>query len=151
MSDIQNSSDKELLGEILIKRKRITEEQLQEALKAQQNDNSLIGEILVKLGYLDEKDIVVALIMQCNLPYIAVNKYDIPQEVLGLIPEQTARELRVMPLDRVETVLSVVMENPLDQKTKERLEALTKCKVAAFVATRKEIDEAIARWYKKSK
>jgi type IV pilus assembly protein PilB len=147
MATTESPVHKKLLGEILIERKRITREQLDEALRFQKKHKGLLGEILVRLGYLDEKDIVVALVVQCDLPYIAINKYSIPLEILKLVPKETARELHVIPLDRVGNILSLVMVNPFDQSVKEEIERLSGCKVATFIATRTEIDEAIARWY----
>ena len=73
-------SKKQLLGQILIKRKMITQEQLQHALDYQKKEGGVVGETLIKLGYVTERDIVVALIVQCGLPYIAVNKYDIDKK-----------------------------------------------------------------------
>ena len=55
-------------------------------------NKGLVGEILIQLGYIEEIDVVVALIMQCGIPYIAVNKYNLDKEVLKLIPEKIARE-----------------------------------------------------------
>ena len=146
----ESSSSKPLLGEILLQRRLVTEEQLNEALSLQKRESGLIGEIFVKLGYVEEKDIVVALIVQCSLPYIAINKYEIDQRVIELIPENIAREFHVMPLDLVGNVLSVVMSNPFSDLMKERLEEITRCRIATFIATKTEIDEAIARWYKKA-
>jgi type IV pilus assembly protein PilB len=139
--------EKLLIGEILIKRKRITQEQLAQALEQQKKENLFVGEILVKLGYIDEKDIVVALIVQCGLPYIAINKYSIAQEVLKLIPKEVAEKEKVIPLEKIGDFLSVVMMNPLSEEKKARLEALTKCHIARFIATKSEIDEAIAKNY----
>ena len=136
-----------LIGEILMKRKRITQAQLDHALEVQKKENGFVGEILVKLGYLDERDIVVALVVQCGLPYIAVNKYNIDPQVLTVIPREIALRERVGPLDRIGSILSVVMSNPLSDTRKSELEALTKCRVATFIATKSEIDEAIAKFY----
>ncbi|MBI3315174.1 MAG: hypothetical protein HYZ86_04485 [Candidatus Omnitrophica bacterium] len=136
-----------LIGEILMKRKRITQAQLDHALEVQKKENGFIGEILVKLGYLDERDIVVALVVQCGLPYIAVNKYNIDPQVLTVIPREIALRERVVPLDRIGGILSVVMSNPLSDARQAELETLTKCRVATFIATKSEIDEAIARFY----
>ncbi len=138
-----------LLGEILIQRKCITKEQLTHALEAQQKENGFVGEILVKLGYLEERDIVVALVIQCGLPYIAVNKYELDYQVVGLIPEDIARRERIIALDRIGDVLSVVMTNPLSVAKQEMLEQLTKCRVATFIATKTEIDQAIEQSYRK--
>lgn len=139
--------EKPLLGEILVQRKVITPEQLKEALEIQKKEKQFLGEILVKLGYIEERDIVVALIIQYNLPYIAINKYDIDKEILKLVPAEIAREFHLIPLDRVGNVLSVVMADPLNMTVRKKLEEMTQCKVATFIATETEIDEAVARWY----
>lgn len=136
-----------LIGEILIKRHRITKEQLDHALEVQKKEHGFIGEILVKLGYVEEIDVVVALVMQCSLPFIAVGKYDIDPRVLKFIPKEVAQKERLVPLDCVGNVLSVVMTNPLTDEEKKELEGLTKCHVATFISTKSEIEQAIARLY----
>ena len=136
-----------LIGEILMNRKRITQAQLDHALEVQKKENGFVGEILVKLGYVDERDIVVALVVQCGLPYIAVNKYTIDPAVLAAIPKETVIRERLIPLDRIGGILSVVMANPLNDTKKAELEALTKSRLAIFIATKTEIDEAIAKFY----
>ena len=142
-------SKKQLLGQILIKRNLITPEKLKEALEVQKEEGGFLGEILVRLKHVTERDIVVALIVQCGFPYIAVNKYEIDSIVVQLIPEEKARKFHVIPLDRVGDVLSVVMANPLDVAMIEDLERISGCKIATFIATKAEIDEAIEHWYKK--
>jgi type IV pilus assembly protein PilB len=146
---MEPSENRLLIGEILKQRGKITQAQLDEALKIQQNDHSFLGEILVKLKYLDERDIVVALVVQCGLPYISVNKYDIDPAILKLIPQEIAREHHIIPLDRIGDVVSVVMTNPLSDELRKKLETLTSYKIATFISTKTEIDEAIARCYKK--
>lgn len=136
-----------LIGEILLKRKVITKEQLDQALEIQKKENGFIGEILMKLGYLEERDIVVALVVQCGLPYIAVHKYVIDPQVVRLIPKEIAVKENLIPLDRIGDILSVVMTNPLSHEMKVKLEALTGCRIAVFIATKGEIHEAIAKNY----
>jgi hypothetical protein len=136
-----------LLGEILIQRKKITREQLEGALQAQKEKGGFIGEILVNSGLLDERDIVVALVSQCGLPYIAVNKYTIDPWVVRLIPKEVAQKEKVIALDHIGEILSVVMVNPLTNDKKNYLETLTKCRIVTFISTKTEIEEAIARNY----
>ena len=138
---------KVLLGEILIQRNRLTREQLDAALDVQKQKGGFIGEILVGSGILDERDIVVALVIQCGLPYIAVNKYTIDPQTLHLIPHEVAQKEKVIALDRIGDILSVVMVSPLSEEKKNYLEMLTKCRVATFISTKSEIEEAIARNY----
>lgn len=136
-----------LIGEILIARKMINNQQLATALDVQKKENGFVGEILVKLGYVEERDIVVALVVQCGWPYIAVNKYNIDPQVVSLIPKDVAARERLIALDRIGDVLSVVMTNPLSDDRKKYLEGLTKCRIATFISTKSEIEEAIAKNY----
>ena len=138
---------KVLLGEILIQRKKITREQLDAALQVQKTKGGFIGEVLVTMGLLDERDIVVAIVVQCGLPYIAVNKYSIDPGIVRIIPKDVALKEHVIALDRIGDVLSVVMVNPLAEDRKSYLETLTKCHIATFISTKTEIEEAIARNY----
>jgi len=140
-------SYKALLGEILIERKRITRRQLETALGRQRQENGFIGEILVKLGFIVEQDIVAALVVQSGLAYIAVNKYTIDPAIVRLIPFEVAQKEKTIPLDRIGDILSVVMINPLTEDKKNFLESLTQCTIAAFISTKTEIEEAIARNY----
>jgi type IV pilus assembly protein PilB len=138
---------KVLLGEILIQRKKITREQLDNALRAQKEKGGFVGEILVNLGLLDERDIVVALVIQCGLPYIAVNKYSLDPQIVRLIPKEVAQKEKVIALDKIGEILSVVMVYPLTDEQKKNLETLTKCRIATFISTKSEIEEAITRNY----
>jgi type IV pilus assembly protein PilB len=146
---MDDGASKEPLGEILIKRGLIKAEQLAQALEIQKQEKILIGEILLRLGFISETDIVVALIMQNNLPYIAINKYNLNKEVVQLIPEDTARRFHVVALEKAGQTLSVVMEDPLNPEVRTQLETTTKCKIAPFIGTKSEIDQAINKWYGK--
>jgi len=143
----QSTIKRQLLGEILLKRNVITQAQLDKALKIQETEHGLLGEILIQLGFLEERDIVVALIVQCNLPYIAVDKYDIDGSILQLIPKDFVRKYRVVPLDRVGNVLTVVMADPLNLSVKAELQRITNYQIAPFISTKNEIDKAIQRWF----
>ena len=145
-----NSGDipqRNFLGEILVDRKVVTPEQLVQALDIQKKEAGFIGEILIKLGYAEERDIMVALIVQCNLPYIAIDKYDIEKTIIQMIPRDLAFKYRVIPLDRVGDVLSIVMANPLDNSVKAEMQRITNCRIAPFIATKVEIDKALERWF----
>jgi type IV pilus assembly protein PilB len=138
---------KVLLGEILVQRNKITRPQLESALETHKTKGGFIGEALVNMGFVDEREIVVALVIQYGLAYIAVNKYDIDPQVVRLIPREVAQKEKVIALERIGEILSVVMVNPLTSDKKEYLESLTKCRIATFISTKSEIEEAIARHY----
>jgi type IV pilus assembly protein PilB len=139
--------NKPLLGEILIKRNLLKEQELQKALEFQKKDNKYLGDILVDLGFVEERDIVVALVLQYNFAYIAVDRYEIDSSIIQLVSKDVAHKLKVIPLDRVGDVLSLVMVNPLDVSAKKEIQGLTNCQVAPFIATKQEVVKALDRWY----
>ncbi|NTV30011.1 MAG: hypothetical protein HGA80_08035 [Candidatus Omnitrophica bacterium] len=142
-------SDRRLIGEILVDQELVTQEQLREALRRQQEigRGEYLGEILVRLGYAEDIDIVTALGLQCNLPFIAISKQAISTEVLRNIPAEVARRNRIIPLNRSGNILSVVMQDPLQDDARDELERFTGCHIAAFISTRAEIELALARFY----
>lgn len=141
--------DRRLMGEILVDREVITRSQLDEALalQVQEGPGVFLGGILTRLGYVTEVDVVIALVVQCNLPYIAVNKHEVSRGILRLIPSKMAWSDRMVPFDRIGNILSVVMENPLNDDARLRVEKETRCCIAVFISTRSEIDQALTRLY----
>ena len=137
-----------LIGEILIERGLIMPVHLTQAMSLQASEgHGYIGEILVRLGHVNEIDVVTALVVQCNLPYIAVSRHDVDPAVAAMIPAEVARRDRLVPLDRIGNILSVVMQNPLDDAMRREVEGLTGCCIATFISTSGEIDKALDRLY----
>ena len=138
---------KRFFGEILISRGLITKDQLKDALMVQEMQGGYFGEVLTGLGYINERDVVTALGIQCHVPYIAIDRYVIEQDVIDLIPEEIARKHNVMPLDCVNNILSLVMADPLEWKVKSEVMRVTHCRIAPFIATSGEIKRAIHLGY----
>ena len=138
---------KQLLGSILLDRDLITKDQIKQVLQIQEKQGGYFGKILVNLGYIDEHDIVTALVIQCHVPYIAIDQYDIDQNTLRLVPREIARKYHVIPLDQANKILSVVMADPLDTEAKSELKQITNCRLVPFIATQREIESAIHRGY----
>lgn len=137
------------LGEILVRRGKINAAQLNEALDRQikAKEPKLLGEILIAMKCLDESDIIAALVLQCGVPYVAVSKYDIDPAVLRSIPEVKVRQLCLLPVDKTDGVLSVVMVDPLRKDLIAEVEKITGLRVAPFIASKVEIEETIRRYF----
>lgn len=138
---------KRLLGSILLDRDLITEKQLKYALQIQEERGGYFGKILIDLGYTGEHDIVTALVVQCHIPYIAIDQYDIDQSTIQLVPGEFARKHYVVPLDQNNKILSIVMADPLDVEASSELRHMTNCRLVPFIATQGEIEKALNRWY----
>jgi type IV pilus assembly protein PilB len=78
------------LGDLLVKEKIITPEQLEQASKAQKEQNVRLGSALVKLGFLTDEDVTNFLSRQYGVPAINLSYFEIDPAVVKLIPFETA-------------------------------------------------------------
>jgi len=136
------------LGQILIERGVITAVQLERALEAQKRGEGLLGEIIVELGFAKEEDIAYCLSMQFGYPYLPLENYEISSEAAKIIPKNVCAHYCLIPLDQIETTLTVAMANPLNLQAVEDLEDLTKCNIQIFVSTPTDIRKSIEKLYK---
>ena len=136
------------LGELLVEKALVTQEQLDEALELQKDKGGLIGEILVELKYTTEDDIAKMLTAQYGFAYLPLSNYEIDQSLINLIPERVARQYCLIPIDKIGNNLTIAMSNPLNGQAVEDMETLTSCSVQTFVSTASDIKQAIERYYK---
>lgn len=90
------------IGDMLLKAGLISGEQLDKALKEQQNTSGRLGSILVKLGFITEDEIVQFLSKQFNVPSVNLAEYKIDAAIIKLIPAHIAQKYGVIPLTRLE-------------------------------------------------
>ncbi|MFY9401896.1 MAG: hypothetical protein WAQ07_00585 [Candidatus Omnitrophota bacterium] len=136
------------LGELLIERGIINDQQLEKALHLQKEKGGLIGEILVDLGYVKEEEIAQSLTAQYGFPYLPLGNYDINPEIINIVPKRVARQYLLMPVDKIGNNLTLSMSNPLNVQAIEDVELLTGCSVQTFVSTSSDIKRAIEKYYK---
>ena len=83
------------LGDLLVKEKVITPEQLEQATKSQKENNVRLGAALVKLGFLSDEDVTNFLSRQYGVPAINLSYFEIDPAVVKLIPFETAKRYPV--------------------------------------------------------
>ena len=64
------------IGELLLQHKKITLDQLGEALEIQKQDNVPIGQILIRTGIITEDELVRLLSIQSNIDKIVTESYN---------------------------------------------------------------------------
>ncbi len=136
------------LGELLIERNILSQEQLAKALMLQKEKGGLIGEILVELGFVREEEIAQTLTAQYGFPYLPLANYEIDQEIIGIIPSRVAKQYLIIPVDKIGTNLTLAMSNPLNLQAIEDVELLSGCSIQTFVSTSSDIKKAIEKYYK---
>src|SRR5688572_679581 len=121
------------LGEILLSRGLITQDQLGEALEVQKKGDRLIGEVLVELKYCTEESIAWALTVQYGFPYLPLAGYQVDREVIKLIPEEMAKKNDFIGIDKIGNVFTIAMADPLDQDVIDEIQKITNCTIQIFI------------------
>jgi type IV pilus assembly protein PilB len=135
------------LGDLLVREKVITQEQLDAALKSQKNDGGRLGSVLVKLGYLSDEDVTNFLSRQYGVPAINLNYFEIDPAVVKLVPQETARRYQILPLSRVGASLTIAMVDPTNVFAMDDIKFMTGFNIEPVVASETSIMEGIEKAY----
>ena len=140
------------IGDILVHQEIISADQLNKALIEQKNSNEKLGHVLISQGTISEDDLVKAYSMQCG--HRAISKEDIlkvDHEIVGLIPEDFAKENNVIALSKNDNYLAIAMEDPEDLATLDSIRKLTNLNPEILVAGKSSITSALNQLYDKVK
>jgi type IV pilus assembly protein PilB len=135
------------IGELLLKEKRITAEQLQDALTYQRQNGGKLGANLVKLGYIQDDEITALLSKQYGVPSISLGQFEIDPAVIKLVPGDTARKYQIVPLSRSGATLTIAMTDPTNVFAMDDVKFMTGYNVEPVVASETGVCESIERYY----
>jgi len=135
------------LGKILVDKKLITQEHVEEAVALQAETGKRFGQIMVEKGWIDEKDLLIVLSAQFNLPYIWLRPGIYDPEAIKLISKETALRLELLPLFKIRNVLIVATAAPQLLPRFDELQESTGLKVKTVLARHSEILKNIEEAY----
>jgi type IV pilus assembly protein PilB len=135
------------LGDLLVKEKIITPEQLQQAIKVQKEQNCRLGSALVKLSFLTDEDVTNFLSRQYGVPAINLSYFEIDSSVVKLIPHDTAKRYQILPLSRVGASLTIAMVDPTNVFAMDDIKFMTGFNIEPVVASESAILEGIEKAY----
>jgi type IV pilus assembly protein PilB len=137
------------LGDLLVKEKIITHEQLDKALKTQRESgpNSRLGSTLVHLGFVSDEEVTNFLSRQYGVPAINLQYFEIDSSVVKLIPEETAKRYQILPLSRVGASLTIAMVDPTNVFAMDDIKFMTGFNIEPVVASESAIMDAIDKAY----
>jgi len=131
------------IGEILLERKVVSADQLEEALKIQQMILKPIGRILIDMEVTTEDQIAEALAEQKGFVRISLKEYRINKQAVALFPLPMARLHKALPIDFKEGNIILAMADPLDVYAIDDVRMITGSEVRPVVCTETEIIEII--------
>ena len=135
------------IGELLLKEKRITPDQLQQALTHQKANGGKLGHTLIRLGLVKDEEITTLLSRQYGVPSINLAQFEIDRSVIKLIPADTAQKYEIVPLSRSGATLTIAMTDPTNVFAMDDIKFMTGYNVEPVVASETAVVEAIQKYY----
>ncbi|MCF7805808.1 MAG: Flp pilus assembly complex ATPase component TadA [Candidatus Marinimicrobia bacterium] len=138
---------KKRLGEILIDKGLITEEQLEQGLERQAETGEALGTALVELGYVSDYEWLEATSEQLDIPYLTLSNYIVSADVAHLISEKLARKYKAIPLFQIEDSLTVGIADPSNVVAIDDLSRQTGLEIEPVLCAEREIQETLDEVY----
>jgi type IV pilus assembly protein PilB len=135
------------LGELLVREKLISLQQLRQAQDEQRRSGQNLGYTLSKLGYISDDDITSFLSSQYRLPAIDLDNYDVDAEVIRMVSREVCEKHKILPVSRSGSSLIVAMADPTNLHAIDDIKFLTGYNVEPVVASETAIHQAIERYY----
>ena len=133
--------------EILIRQGICGPDQLTEAKQMAKESGMKLPDALVRLGYATGEEVMRAMAEQHGLNYVNLSEVSIPPSVVELVPESVARENAVLPLSEGDGRLTVIVSDPMEIDTLDKLRFILNRQIDIALAPRESILEAINRYY----
>lgn len=138
---------KKRIGDLLIERGLITENELKFALDMQKQVKKKLGEVLVDNKIVSPEDMAKTLAYQLEVDYIDLTQVNIPEELSQLIQRNTARQNHLVPIQKQGDSLFVAMDDPMNFYAIDEVRKATKLKIVPMIATESAVEHSINTLY----
>src|SRR5688572_16369700 len=135
------------LGELLVREKLISLQQLRQAQEEQKRSGQNLGFTLSKLGYISDGEITNFLSNQYRLPAINLEEYEIDGDVIKLVSRDVCEKHKIVPVSRSGGSLIVAMSDPTNLHALDDIKFLSGYNVEPVVASESSIQAAIDMYY----
>jgi type IV pilus assembly protein PilB len=133
--------------DILIQKQLLSPDQLAEAKSMATQTGTKVQDALVRLGYASAEQVMSAIAEFHGLQFVDLTEVTIPSAVIELVPESVARENVVLPMAQDNGMLRIIMSDPSDFDTVQKLQFILNKDIQPVLAPREQIVEAINRHY----
>lgn len=140
------NQNRKRLGDLLVESKLISAEQLQLALK-EKDDGQRLGDALLQRGYITEQQLIEVLEFQLGIPHVSLYRYPFDIKLFTIVPKEMAKRNLIIPLKKDGEKLFVAMADPMDFFTIDDLRLSTGFHIETAIATKDDILRAINKYY----
>jgi type IV pilus assembly protein PilB len=142
-------SERQLLGDLLLARQLITEEQLKTALEIHRTTKNKLGTILIAKGYINGMDLVRVLTEQHKIDYLEIEELLVDPGLVSIVPGEVALRYHFIPLIKLREWLFVATNDQFDLAMVEKLEKTLKHQLEIIPIQSADLDTLINKVYKR--
>ncbi len=113
------------LGDILLEKKLITEEELNIALNVQKITGQVLGKCLTALGFITSSELAEVLAIQQGIEYIDVRQYPLQSELLKVFPKNIAESAKFLPIEETDGVVKIAVTDPSNIVALDKVRSIT--------------------------
>lgn len=139
--------ERKRIGDLLRDAGIVTEAQLEAALAEQRRSGGRLCYNLIRLGHLRADDLVGFLRDQFGVAAVNLERYQVPEEVLRLLPSSFARERRIVPLHVLGPTLTVAMVDPSRADDIAAVREITGLEPEPVITPEAALEAALERFY----
>jgi len=137
-----------LIGDILVAANLVTRDQVVEALEEQHSaGHKHLGEILIEKKAISEDQLLMALALKFRMRFVDLRDISPRPDTLDLVPADLARELRIFPISSDGKTITVATSEPTNLNITDTLRFNTGRWAEMVVATPKQIGIFIDKYY----
>lgn len=136
----------------MLKKKLVTQEQLDECLQQQKVTREYLGAVLLKKKLVSQEALMKALSEQFCVPYVSLKTLYVDWNVCLRFFSVVAKEQKALPIRENEMTLTVAISDPLDVMSVGKIEEMAwPRRIKLVLMTHEELQKAIAECKKRSK
>ena len=136
------------IGEVLMERNYITQEQMEQALAYQkEHREKRVGQILIELGFVTETQVLEALAARLGLEIVSIGQMQVDLTAVRMIPRELAEKQNLLAVGFADKSLEVVTNDPLNYFAFEEVRQLTGCQVVIRLSEMGPLQSAIRYYY----
>lgn len=138
------------LGDLLVQKEIISEEQLMQALAAQKESGRKLGFMLIELGLVTENQLLSFLSQHLKVPLVDISKHNVQLAAVNMLPEVQARRHRALVIEDKGDRLLVAMSDPADLAAIDVLSRLLPKPIDVAVVSDSQLIQAYDNFYRRT-
>ncbi|WP_396588346.1 GspE/PulE family protein [Bermanella sp. R86510] len=146
----RDQQSKVRVGDLLVEKNIISQEQLLMALDEQNRSGRKLGRSIIDLGFVTEDKLLMELSSHFAMPFIDISRFQFDNEVTRRLPESLARRFRAIILIEEEYQYFVGFVDPLDILAVDEIQRVLKKKVVPAFVKEQDVLNAIDRIYRRT-